>query len=109
MGSIVFSNGSFQKLTHLEFKGVDKFEKFVVGRDSLTTLPKLVLSSTSSSFLSCSDFPALRSVIVSERSLIEAEFELSNSPVQTLSVYEHAFSVSSRLLLASILSFFSSH
>ena len=51
----------------------------------------------------------LRSVIISERSLNEAEFELSNSPVESLAVYENAFSVSSQLLLASTLSFFSSH
>lgn len=49
---IMFGDNSFQKLTSIKLKGVDGVEMFRIGKDSFTVLPKLVLSSMSSSFLS---------------------------------------------------------
>ena len=48
-------------------------------------------------------------MIIGERSLNEAQFELSYSPVQDLTINENAFSASSQFILVGMLSFFSSH
>ncbi|KAM7459002.1 hypothetical protein BLSTO_00260 [Blastocystis sp. subtype 1] len=89
---IMFGDNSFQKLTSIKLKGVDGVEMFSIGKDSFTVLPKLVLS----------NFPALKSVIIGERSLNEAQFELSYSPVQDLTINENAFSASSQFILVDL-------
>ena len=70
---------------------MEVLSSFTVGKDSLTTLPKFVLTSGSSPPLSFADLPALKSVLIGDRSLNEATFELSNASVEGLTIHENAF------------------